>query len=100
MGSGMQFPSLPAKSFNRFGRMKTPLTQGCSKLPSPGTRAKQRWEGKAATLRNVEGSANHFSCERTPRGTSSLHVGLSDQHVVRPRLGVPTDSASGSKLAK
>lgn len=48
----------------------------------------------------MEGSANHFSCERSPQGTSFLHVGLSARHVVRPRLGVLTDSASGAKLAK
>lgn len=34
-GSGMQFPLVPAKSFNRFGRMKTPIPRP-EQCVSPG----------------------------------------------------------------
>lgn len=35
-GSGMQFSSPPAKSFNRFGRMKTPTTSSEQRFPHLG----------------------------------------------------------------
>lgn len=62
--------------------------------PSPGTRAKQRWEGKEARPRDLERLCKSFQLRGDPLGTSFLHLGQSAQHVVHPCPGVSTGSAT------
>lgn len=66
--SGMQVSSLPAKSFNRLGRMQTPTTQVEQSFPHLGLGPSRVGgsEGKAALLSNLKRLCKSSSCGRIP----------------------------------
>lgn len=64
----MRFPSLPAKSLSRFGRVETPATWPEQRLPPLGVGPSRGGRARQAHSGTAKGLANPFDGERSPQG--------------------------------